>query len=203
MFERYTEPARRVLFVARYEASQLGAAAIEPEHVLLALIREAHGPGTRILAELGLSAEHVRRRIDRRAVFGAVVADSLPAPFSRSTQDALRAAAEEADRLGSRLIQPQHLLLALVLDESTTVGPLLIEHGLRPDTVRATLSRLGEQASAPWSPSTPDEVLEALSDIERLVARLAETSCQPVDAESIAGSIRDRLDVLRRSVENE
>ena len=31
MFERYTEKARRVIFFARYEASQFGAAQIEAE----------------------------------------------------------------------------------------------------------------------------------------------------------------------------
>ncbi len=40
MFERYTERARRVIFFARYEASQLGASSIETEHLLLGLIRE-------------------------------------------------------------------------------------------------------------------------------------------------------------------
>ena len=39
MFERYTEKARRVIFFARYEASQFGAPAIEPEHLLLGLIQ--------------------------------------------------------------------------------------------------------------------------------------------------------------------
>ena len=40
MFERYTERARRVLFFARYEASQLGSISIETEHLLLGLLRE-------------------------------------------------------------------------------------------------------------------------------------------------------------------
>ena len=35
MFERYTEKARRVIFFARYEASQFGAIQIEAEHILL------------------------------------------------------------------------------------------------------------------------------------------------------------------------
>ena len=43
MFERYTEQARRVLFFARYEASQLGSMSIETEHLLLGLIRELRG----------------------------------------------------------------------------------------------------------------------------------------------------------------
>ena len=40
MFERYTEKARRVIFFARYEASQLGSPYIETEHLLLGLLRE-------------------------------------------------------------------------------------------------------------------------------------------------------------------
>lgn len=40
MFERYTEKARRVIFFARYEASQFGSETIETEHLLLGLFRE-------------------------------------------------------------------------------------------------------------------------------------------------------------------
>ena len=40
MFERYTEKARRVIFFARYEASQFGSPLIESEHLLLGLLRE-------------------------------------------------------------------------------------------------------------------------------------------------------------------
>ena len=37
MFERYTEHAKRLIFFARYEASQYGSPTIEPEHLLLGL----------------------------------------------------------------------------------------------------------------------------------------------------------------------
>ena len=40
MFERYSERARRVIFFARYEASQFGSTTIETGHLLLGLIRE-------------------------------------------------------------------------------------------------------------------------------------------------------------------
>ena len=40
MFECYTEKARRVIFFARYEASEFGSPAIETEHVLLGLLSE-------------------------------------------------------------------------------------------------------------------------------------------------------------------
>jgi len=40
MFERYTEKARRVIFFARYEASQFGSPEIHSEHLLLGMLRE-------------------------------------------------------------------------------------------------------------------------------------------------------------------
>jgi len=40
MFERYTETARRVIFLARNEAGQFGSMTMESEHLLLGLILE-------------------------------------------------------------------------------------------------------------------------------------------------------------------
>jgi len=40
MFERYTEHARRAIFFARYETSQVGSPLIETEHLLLGILRE-------------------------------------------------------------------------------------------------------------------------------------------------------------------
>src|SRR5215472_7756388 len=64
MFERYTERARRVLFFARYEASQLGSISIETEHLLLGLIREGKGLTSRIFARSHLSLENIRKEIE-------------------------------------------------------------------------------------------------------------------------------------------
>ena len=50
MFERYTEKARRVIFFARYEASQFGSPYIETEHVLLGLLREDRDVALRFLS---------------------------------------------------------------------------------------------------------------------------------------------------------
>ena len=40
MFERYNERAPRVIFCARYEASQYGSQVIDTEHILLGILRE-------------------------------------------------------------------------------------------------------------------------------------------------------------------
>jgi ATP-dependent Clp protease ATP-binding subunit ClpC len=40
MFEQYAERARRAIFYARHEASQSRSFFIQPEHLLLGLIKE-------------------------------------------------------------------------------------------------------------------------------------------------------------------
>src|SRR5467141_583000 len=64
VFERYTERARRVIFFARYEASQLGSNSIETEHLLLGLIREGKGLTSRIFSKSHLSMETIRKEIE-------------------------------------------------------------------------------------------------------------------------------------------
>ena len=63
MFERYTERARRVLFFARYEASQLGSMSIETEHLLLGLLRQPESTAGAILTRAGLRLPAVRESI--------------------------------------------------------------------------------------------------------------------------------------------
>jgi ATP-dependent Clp protease ATP-binding subunit ClpA len=97
MFERYTERARRVLFFARYEASQLGSISIETEHLLLGLIREGKGLTSRIFARSHLSLENIRKEIEGRTVFREKVSTSVEIPFSAETKRVLQFAAECGD----------------------------------------------------------------------------------------------------------
>src|SRR6202521_5139978 len=61
MFERYTEKARRVIFFARYEASQFGSPYIETEHLLLGLLREDKALTNRFLRSHA-SVESIRKQ---------------------------------------------------------------------------------------------------------------------------------------------
>src|SRR5207237_739940 len=65
MFERYTEKARRVIFFARYEASQFGSPDIETEHLLLGLLREEKCFAAEILHERGLRLSTIREELAR------------------------------------------------------------------------------------------------------------------------------------------
>lgn len=62
MFERFTEKGRRVIFFARYEASEFGSPTIESEHLLLGIIKEDKALTHRFLPSSD-SVESIRQRI--------------------------------------------------------------------------------------------------------------------------------------------
>src|SRR5207244_1131317 len=76
----------RVLFFARYEASQLGSISIETEHLLLGLIREGKGLTSRIFARSHLSLENIRKEIEGRTVFREKVSTSVEIPLSSESK---------------------------------------------------------------------------------------------------------------------
>jgi enamine deaminase RidA (YjgF/YER057c/UK114 family) len=142
MFERYTERARRVLFFARYEASQLGNISIETEHLLLGLIREGKGLTSRIFGRSHLSLEDIRREIEGRNVFREKLATSVEIPFSAETTRVLHYAAEEAERLLHNYIGTEHLLLGILREERSVAASILMEKGMRLNSVREDIVQL-------------------------------------------------------------
>ena len=149
MFERYTERARRVLFFARYEASQLGSISIETEHLLLGLIREGKGLTSQIFARSHLSLEDIRKEIEGRTVFREKVSTSVEIPFSTETKRLLQLAAEEADCLLHNHIGTEHLLLGILREERSVAAALLSEKGMRLNTVREDIVHLLNEKTTP------------------------------------------------------
>ena len=140
MFERYTERARRVIFFARYEASQFGSTTIETEHLLLGLIREDKNLTNRFLRNQA-SIESIRKEIEGRTTIREKVSTSIDLPLSNECKRILAYAAEEAERLNHRHIGTEHLLLGILREEKCVAGEILHERGLRLNAIREELAR--------------------------------------------------------------
>jgi quinol monooxygenase YgiN len=142
MFERYTEPARRVLFFARYEASQLGSTSIATEHLLLGLLREGKGPASRIFDRAGVDAVAVHVEIVDAAADRPKLATSVEIPIAPDAKRVLQHAADEADGLRHPHIGTEHLLLGLLREPESPAGAILTRAGLRLGPVRDELMSL-------------------------------------------------------------
>ena len=140
MFERYTERARRVIFFARYEASQFGSTTIETEHLLLGLIREDKNLTNRFLRNSS-SIENIRKEIEGRTTIREKVSTSIDLPLSNECKRILAYANEEAERLNHRHIGTEHLLLGILREEKCVAAEILHERGLRLVAIREELAR--------------------------------------------------------------
>ena len=144
MFERYTEKARRVIFFARYEASQFGSPYIETEHLLLGLLREDKALTNRFLRSHA-SVESIRKQIEAHTTIREKVSTSVDLPLSNECKRVLAYAAEEAERLGHKHIGTEHLLLGLLREEKCFASEILQERGLKLAQIREELARVTQE----------------------------------------------------------
>lgn len=128
MFERYDEAARRSLFFARYEVTRLGGSSINSEHILLGVLRGGQGGAHHVLAERNISPDDLRRQVESRiSARQQELSTSVEIPFGEDAKRALQYAVEEADRIWSRDIRTEHLLLGLMRDGQSMAGSILTE----------------------------------------------------------------------------
>ena len=139
MFERYTEPARRSLFYARYEAVEYGVKVMEAEHLLLGLLREDQTFLTRFLPK-EVTAETIRSQVEEETGMRKGAFKFAELPFSSSAKQVLRYAQEESDALSQEQAGLEHLLLGLLREEGTVVANVLQRNGLKIDAVRWDVS---------------------------------------------------------------
>jgi ATP-dependent Clp protease ATP-binding subunit ClpC len=116
MFERYTEKARRVVYLARQEAGKTGSDYIEPEHLLLSLMREDSALLPRFLPQ-GTDSEAFRSEV-QRAIPSRPPKEAKDMPLSLPTKRVLAYGAEEAERMNLRKIGTEHLVLGFLRDAS-------------------------------------------------------------------------------------
>jgi ATP-dependent Clp protease ATP-binding subunit ClpC len=158
MFERLTERARRALFFARDETSQLGSTSIDTEHLLLGLIREGKGLTDRLFADAGIGFDEIRDEVLRRVPARSKTSTSAEIPFSAAAERVLHHAAQEADRLLHDYVGTEHLLLGLLSEQGSVAADVLTSRGLRLDRVREQIVELlsdGERREHPGPPGIP------------------------------------------------
>jgi ATP-dependent Clp protease ATP-binding subunit ClpC len=154
MFERYTEKARRVIFFARYEASQFGSPYIETEHMLLGILREDKALTNRFLRTHS-SVESIRKQIEAHTTIREKVSTSVDLPLRNECKRVLAYAAEEADQLAHKHLGTEHLLLGLLREENSFAANILKERGVQLASVREGLAEAATGAAQQPPTTTP------------------------------------------------
>lgn len=152
-----TDETKEVMALAISEARKFGHRYVGTEHLVLALLQLSDGLPSKVLRQQGVQLEALREKVlgmlrssvdpahdlahSRHGDFEWVHQQELAKAFRSPTfWHTMILAGDSANRLGAGEIEPQHLLLALLRDESTVVAKMLNAKGVTQDWVRDQLT---------------------------------------------------------------
>ena len=156
MFDRYTDPAKRIIFFARVEANHRLEQQISPADILMGIVRERDSRALRIapLQENVLRLRYLVR-IPHLPITSMPYPDTTrEIPLDRSAKMVLGYASYEADREGQYWIDADHLLRALLRFENPA-GEAVKDIGLELKTLRTAAAQ--DRSNIPSAP-VPDGV---------------------------------------------
>jgi ATP-dependent Clp protease ATP-binding subunit ClpC len=151
-----TERVRRVLAMAREEATRLNHEYVGTEHILLGLARDDKGVAATVLRSLGADSEALARRVKGVVRPGRGTTVPMPdLPYTSRTKKVLEFAMSEARELNHRFIGTEHLLLGLLREGKGIGAQVLNEAGVSLDAARSEVLRiLGTATPAPPPPAS-------------------------------------------------
>jgi ATP-dependent Clp protease ATP-binding subunit ClpC len=186
MFDRFTDRARRVVVLAREDASRLGHGHIGPGHILLGLLDEGQGVAVRALEALDASPDDLRQQVEQ--VIGPsdheeeTTAQDEPGrtghiPFTPGAKKVLEFSLRASIDLGHNYIGTEHILLGLFREGDGVAAQVLTAAGLDEARTRQEIIRLlaehqasGAGAAAGIRPARGgvrlDELITRLESIE-------------------------------------
>jgi len=171
MFEKFTEKAKRILFLARYEASQQGSKVIGNEHILLGLLKEGEETTRELFTRANVSMDLLQAELERRNPAREKLSTSVEIPFSEETKKALQFAEEEAERLMHPHIGTEHLLLGLLRLEDSVAGRMLAERGMRLFAVREDAVNIYKRRALPKKKKETPFLNEFARDLSEMAQR--------------------------------
>jgi len=199
--EKLTDAARGGLENAFRLASELRQPAVEPEHLLLALVSDAAGPAAQLLQAVDVDLVRLEERLRARLEARPSADHVAPADqyLSRELSQVVDAAEAEAKKRGDRYTSVDQLLLGLAAVPSPA-RDALEELGVRTAALRSSIERL-RGADRPVESRTEEAQYQALEKYGRDLTALArERKLDPVIGRD--EEIRRVLQILSRRTKN-
>ncbi len=159
---RFTEKAQQAVLEAQRLAGEHSHGQIEPEHLLLALLRQPEGVVPQIMNRLGvdlagLTGEVERVLLGKPKVYGPTAQLGLSRDLARVLEEAERT----AGRMRDEYVSTEHLLLALLGPHGAEAARILSAHGVSQDAVLRALTGIrGSQRVTSQNPETTYQALE-------------------------------------------
>ncbi len=143
MFERFTERAVNVVCEAQRLASAEGCSEVVPEHLLLALVKEAKGVSLKLFRMYGVTEDLMEKEIDKYLIKSSRKIENIP--FSHSFKDILKHTLDLANKSGNTNILFEHLFLSVITDKNSNIHSILNHFNFDIYNSREILTKLVER----------------------------------------------------------
>jgi ATP-dependent Clp protease ATP-binding subunit ClpC len=159
MDAHFSQRVNDILGYSKEEAIRLGNSHISPEHLFLGILREGEGVAVDILLNHGVDLLMLKGSIEKsiKADKPVTMADNDILPLLKSTERVLRLVHIEAKALKTRVIDTEHLLMAILRDESNLVTRFLTELDIDYSLVKKAVEAGNPAAQADYPHDEDDE----------------------------------------------
>ncbi|MCE9500116.1 MAG: ATP-dependent Clp protease ATP-binding subunit, partial [Leptospira sp.] len=138
----FTKRAKRVINeIAQEEAKRLGHDFIGPEHILLGLLREEDSVAIKILTNLNINLNELRKEVERRTRENSNTLLIDMTSGQDKYQKMIESSREEAKRLKHNYVGTEHILLALLRDNNNLAGGALSAFSVNYNVIKSEIMR--------------------------------------------------------------
>ncbi len=151
----FSNRVQDVIRLSREEALRLGHDYIGTEHLLLGIIREGQGIAVKILRNLGVDLQKLKKSIEEavRSTGGTMTMGNIP--LTKQAEKVLKITYLEAKLFKADVIGTEHLLLSLMRDDDNIAAQILHQLNITYEAVRFELDNIISGKAPTSHPTAP------------------------------------------------
>jgi ATP-dependent Clp protease ATP-binding subunit ClpB len=198
-FDKMTVKAQEALQEAQEVAASHQNQAVEPLHLLAALIQQADGVVPPLLARLGIRSEQLKQDLEREIGRLPKVQGFGQQHLGRALNDVLEKAFDEAGKFKDEYVSTEHMFLAIAGADRDPAGQLLKKTGASYEAILQALA--GVRGSQRVTSQTPEATYASLEKYARdLTEQARRSKLDPVIGRD--EEIRRVMQILARRTKN-
>ena len=198
-FDKMTVKAQEALQEAQEVAASRQNQAVEPLHLLAALIQQADGVVPPLLARLGIRSEQLKQDLEREIGRLPKVQGFGQQHLGRALNDVLEKAFDEAGKFKDEYVSTEHMFLAIAGADRDPAGQLLKKSGASYEAILQALA--GVRGSQRVTSQTPEATYASLEKYARdLTEQARRSKLDPVIGRD--EEIRRVMQILARRTKN-
>jgi ATP-dependent Clp protease ATP-binding subunit ClpB len=198
-FDKMTVKAQEAVQQAQEIAANHENQAVEPLHLLVALVQQPDGVVPSLLTRLGIRTELLNRDIEREIGRLPKVQGFTQQNLSRALNDVMERSFKEATNFKDEYVSTEHLFLAIAGEDRDPAGRLLKKSGASHEAILQALA--GVRGSQRVTSQNPEATYASLEKYARDLTELARRSkLDPVIGRD--EEIRRVMQILARRTKN-